>query len=268
MIRKRQPEKGGKKVHPIIGALLFGISILLLLITGPVGFLYGLIFTLVKSGFKGVSEFLLKIAVSIDQLGNVIMQHLLNAIWIKKGGYRFGNRDETISSALGRNKRLGTLTVFGKLIDKLLDIIDPNHSLDSIDYYIEPSDDITEELAWIHTQDRKLLCLRNAGAVYRIPSVKKSNTDSDGETLFKMVQESLGIELDITGLSKVEVFQTASGSSGHFIRKLCYRTNFPSALGLTSHIPEISWLGYADRDSVSEIDQMIFDYLYQKGDLG
>jgi len=76
----------------------------------------------------------------VDQLGNVIMQHLLNLLLVKKGGYKFGNRDETISSALGKNKQKNMLTGFGKSIDKILDIIDANHSLNSIDYYIEPNE--------------------------------------------------------------------------------------------------------------------------------
>ncbi len=127
-------------MNPIIGLLLFGISIILILTTGPLGLIYGFFHTLFSRGFAGIGEFLLKIAISIDQLGNVIMQHLLNLLWVKKGGYKFGNRDETISSALGKNKQNNTLTGFGKSIDKILDIIAANHSLNSIDYYIEPNE--------------------------------------------------------------------------------------------------------------------------------
>jgi len=139
MIFKKQAHEPSKKVNPFIGLLLFLISILLLLTTGPLGFIYGILHGLFTRGFRGFGEYLLKIAVSIDQLGNVLMQHLLNLLWVKKGGYRFGNRDETISSALGKNKALGTLTGLGKVIDSILDLIDPNHSLNSIDYYVQPT---------------------------------------------------------------------------------------------------------------------------------
>jgi hypothetical protein len=145
MIRRKRPVKKDKKVHPLIGALLFLISILLLIITGPLGFLYGVFHGLLSSGIKGIGEYLLKIAISIDQLGNVLMQHLLNLLWIKRNGYKFGNRDETISSALGRNKKQGTLTAFGRFIDRILDLIDPDHSLNSIDYYVEPSEGPSED---------------------------------------------------------------------------------------------------------------------------
>ncbi|WP_282054477.1 hypothetical protein [Maribacter luteus] len=139
MIKKQKDARPDKKVSPLIGLLLFCISIILMLVTGPLGFIYGIFHSLFTQGFSGIGEFLLKIAISIDQLGNVMMQHLLNQLWIKKAGYRFGNRDETISSVLGKNKQSDTLTGFGKAIDKILDIIDPDHSLNSIDYYVEPN---------------------------------------------------------------------------------------------------------------------------------
>lgn len=139
MILKKQDCNTDKRSRPLIGVLLFLISIILMILTGPLGLAYGFFQQLFTKGLKGIGEFSLKIAISIDQLGNVIMQHLFNLLWIKGDGYEFGNRDETISSALGKNKQLGTLTGFGKVIDKVLDIIDPNHSLNSIDYYIQPS---------------------------------------------------------------------------------------------------------------------------------
>ncbi|KPM30614.1 NUDIX hydrolase [Croceitalea dokdonensis DOKDO 023] len=133
-------ERGQKdaKAKPLIGLLLFLISIVLLVVTGPIGFLFGLFQQLFLRGLTGLGAYFLELAISVDQLGNVLMQHLFNWLWITKQGYAFGNRDETISSALGKNKQLGTLTPMGKAIDHLLDIIDPNHSLNSIDYYVQP----------------------------------------------------------------------------------------------------------------------------------
>lgn len=144
MILRKQSQQPAKKVNPFFGLLLFLISILLLVVTGPLGFVYGFFHGLFTRGFRGIGEYLLKIAISIDQLGNVLMQHLLNLLFVKKGGYLFGNRDETISSALGKNKAQSTLTGFGKLMDSILDFIDPNHSLNSIDYYVEPLKQTTD----------------------------------------------------------------------------------------------------------------------------
>ncbi len=74
-----------------------------------------------------------KIALGIDQLGNVVCARLFNFFLITKEGYQFGNEDETISSVLGKNKKQNTLRFLGKLLDLILDQIDRNHSIKSIE---------------------------------------------------------------------------------------------------------------------------------------
>ena len=138
-------QKKTRKVSPLTGLALLLISVVLFIITIPLGLLYGLIFKLITKSITGIGEFGLKIAISLDQLGNVSMQYLLNEIMIVKGGYKFGNRDETISSVIGKNEELDTLSNFGRFINKILNIIDPNHSLNSIDYFIEPLDNFIKK---------------------------------------------------------------------------------------------------------------------------
>ena len=58
---------------------------------------------------------------------------------IKKGGHRFGNYNETISSAIGKNIVIGKLSMFGYFVNKLLDSIDSNHSVESINKKIVES---------------------------------------------------------------------------------------------------------------------------------
>jgi 8-oxo-dGTP diphosphatase len=41
--------------------------------------------------------------------------------------------DETISSVLGKNKKANTLSKIGKGLDWILDILDKNHSIKSIE---------------------------------------------------------------------------------------------------------------------------------------
>ena len=73
-------------------------------------------------------------AIDIDKFGNRNFRTFLNATMKIKGGYMFGNVNETISSALGKNQRAGTLTKFGKVICKILDTIDKNHCEKSIQW--------------------------------------------------------------------------------------------------------------------------------------
>ncbi len=264
MILKKQVYRPDKKANPVIGLLLFLISIVLFAISGPLGFIYGILHSLFTKGFRGVGEYLLKIAISIDQLGNVQMQHLLNVLWIKEGGYKFGNRDETISSALGRNNKLGTLTGFGRMIDKFLDLIDPDHSLNSIDYYIEPSEQIIDKLAWIYIVDGKILSTRSKGkSKYYIPGGKREFGESDAEALFREIKEELSVTLELRSLSFIGIFEASA--DGHkpeiLVRMTCYSADYSGALQPDSEIEEIVWLTYEDREKVSEVDKLIFDYL-------
>ena len=134
-----------KKINPFIGILLLFVSIFLFAITVPIGFIYGVFYKTLTKSILGLGDFCLKIAISLDQLGNVVMQHLLNKIMIDKGGYKFGNRDETISSAIGKNVGRNRLSRFGKFINTILNFIDTKHALNSIDYYIEPVEDNTKK---------------------------------------------------------------------------------------------------------------------------
>ena len=190
MIIKKRVYKADKKVNPFIGVLtFFNIHRSISHFRTYRSCLRSTYHSFIRNGTKGIGEFLLKIAISVDQLGNVIMQHLLNSLWVKKGRYNFGNRDETISSALGRNKKLGTLTAFGNSIDKLLDTLDPNHSLNSIDYYIEPSEQIIDKLAWVHIIDGRILMTRTEGREkYYIPGGKREHGENDAKALSREIK--------------------------------------------------------------------------------
>ncbi|MBU2903636.1 NUDIX domain-containing protein [Arenibacter algicola] len=270
MILKKQVYKVDKKVNPLIGILLFFISIFLLTLTLPLGFIYGIFHGLFKKGIVGLSEYLLEIAISIDQLGNVGMQHLLNVLWIKKGGYKFGNRDETISSALGRNNKLGTLTKFGSAIDQLLDLIDKNHSLNSIDYYIEPSTEIIDQLKWIHIVDQKLLAIKPAGNTkYILPGGQKEPKESDVMTLSREIKNELGIILEISSFEHLGIFEARADDNKPtiLVRSTCYAAQYTGTLTIMPEVGEIFWLHYKDREKVSEVDKLIFDLLKDSGQL-
>jgi hypothetical protein len=134
-------EKTTTKVSPLTGFLLLLTSIVVFTLTVPFGIIYGIFYKIFTKAILGLGEFSLKISISLDQLGNVSMQYLFNEIMIIKGGYKFGNRDETISSVIGKNVEFKKLSKFGKLINSILDFIEIGHSLNSIDYYIEPIED-------------------------------------------------------------------------------------------------------------------------------
>ena len=256
-----------KKTNPSTGILFFLISILIIVATGLFGFVYGIFYAFFTEGFKGIGKYTLKIAISIDQLGNVQMQHLLNLLWVKKGGYKFGNRDETISSALGRNKKLGTLTSFGNLIDKILECIDERHSLNSIDYYIEPTEEILDKIAWIYIVDKRILSTRSKGKTkYCIPGGKREIGKPDTETLSREITRKLSVVLNVASLQYIGHFEAKvdSHEPSVFVRVTAYHGPYKGEFLPNSEIEEMVWLPYRDRHMVSKVDKLIFDFLKEK----
>jgi len=112
----------------MINYLLLIIAFGLVVILVPVAYFYTVFFHC-----KKLSRLKFTMALSLDQFGNAACQHLFNDLLIIKSGYQFGNVDETVSSVLGKNKRDNTLTGLGLFVSNILDAIDENHVLKSID---------------------------------------------------------------------------------------------------------------------------------------
>lgn len=120
-----------------MGTALALVSLFLSALLFPLGLIVTFFINLYKRrwqfSFKRLDRQLLSIATSIDASGNVVCKDLFNLALIKKGGYEFGRRKETISSVLGKNQRDYTLTKTGKFVVFVLDKIEDNHCLKSID---------------------------------------------------------------------------------------------------------------------------------------
>lgn len=71
-------------------------------------------------------------AFNIDIWANREFRTLWNTQLKTAGGYSFGREGETISSALGKNQRDGTLSKRGKLLANILDWLDKGHCRKSI----------------------------------------------------------------------------------------------------------------------------------------
>ena len=76
---------------------------------------------------KNRSEYHLNIGISYDQLSNTVGAPLFNIILRKKGGYKFGHPDDTISAVLGKLKASGHLTILGKFFATMLNKIEKDH---------------------------------------------------------------------------------------------------------------------------------------------
>jgi hypothetical protein len=108
-----------------MGFILLIVAIVLSLILLPIGWFYSLI--TLRGDLKKLNSYTKLIALSINQLGNVVLSNLMNDTLIKENGYKFGNEDETISKVLGINKYYGKLTKLGKKISDILNWLDKDH---------------------------------------------------------------------------------------------------------------------------------------------
>ena len=116
----------------MIELLLLIISITLLYVLLPIVAIYVIIKTILKERPRTLKVWFYRTAMSIDKFANVIAAELFNDIFIKKGGYTFGHPDETISSVIGKNQLTKTLTRAGRFLRRVLDKIEHNHCVDSI----------------------------------------------------------------------------------------------------------------------------------------
>ena len=117
--------------------LVLSVAIILLYLFLPVVVIFYMIKYLLTGNKRELKVWFFRSDREIDVFANVVGADLFNAIFITNGGYKFGNPKETISSVLGKNQRDKTLSLAGDLLRWILDLIDDNHCLNSI------NDDVT-----------------------------------------------------------------------------------------------------------------------------
>lgn len=105
----------------IINILLILVALIGVIIFAVPGWIVCIVIT------KEKNEYNLKIAISLDQLGNVILGPLLNIVMKKRGGWLFGDEDETLSMAIALNYYMNNLTNLGGFFADMLEYIDPGH---------------------------------------------------------------------------------------------------------------------------------------------
>ena len=111
--------------------LLALISIVLFILLEPISFIY-VLFIKEKFTRKRLAGYWRGFAIAVDCFGNYQYKSLWNRFLRTENGYEFGDFRETISSALGKNQRDGTLSKTGEKLAKILDKIDREHCKKSI----------------------------------------------------------------------------------------------------------------------------------------
>lgn len=75
------------------------------------------------------------LALWLDQIGNAVCRDIFNRLLIEKDGYKFGKVQETISSVLGKNQMLDTLSLWGRILVSILELFEEDHCIKSIIYF-------------------------------------------------------------------------------------------------------------------------------------
>ena len=109
-----------------MGLLLTILAYIMLTILAPIGIIWSII--------AGTKDYFWNIAISLDQLGNVICSAPMNFLFIQSySSYKFGNPDETISSVLGKAQLNDRLKPLGRWLVMFLAKQDDNHAIKSIE---------------------------------------------------------------------------------------------------------------------------------------
>ena len=116
----------------MIEFVVLSIAIILLYLFLPIVVIFYIIKYLLTGNKRELKVWFYRSAREIDVFANVVGSDLFNTIFIVDQGYKFGNPKETISSVLGKNQRDKTLSLAGDGLRRILDLIDENHCLNSI----------------------------------------------------------------------------------------------------------------------------------------
>lgn len=123
-----------------MAVLLAIIAVCLFVVVAPIN---SIVVMIKKKGSRGyyrvLNRYWFNHAKKIDIFGNELYCDTWNCLFIKKGGYKFGKKGETMSSAFGKNQKIKKLSIGGWIVNIILWIIDVKywfkggHSLNSID---------------------------------------------------------------------------------------------------------------------------------------
>tara|TARA_B100000900_G_scaffold403769_1_gene411261 strand:- start:827 stop:1216 length:390 start_codon:yes stop_codon:yes gene_type:complete len=116
----------------MVELLILTIATTLLYLLLPVIICFMILKYIFTGNKKMLTVWFYRTAREIDLFANVVGAEFWSAVFITDGGYKFGNPKETLSSVLGKNQRDKTLTLLGDALRWVLDRIDEDHCLNSI----------------------------------------------------------------------------------------------------------------------------------------
>jgi 8-oxo-dGTP pyrophosphatase MutT (NUDIX family) len=125
-----------------------------------------------------------------------------------------------------------------------------------------------DKIAWLHLHDGQLLSTRSRGKDrYYLPGGKREPGETDAQTLLREIREELTVTLDPTSLTHAGTFEAPAHGhpAGVLVRMTCYwAPRYTGTIQPAAEIEEVVWLTYRHRPQVSDVDQLIFDWLHHQ----
>jgi 8-oxo-dGTP pyrophosphatase MutT (NUDIX family) len=128
-----------------------------------------------------------------------------------------------------------------------------------------------EKSAWIHIVDRKILCTLSKGKdTYYLPGGKREPGESESEALIREIKEELSVDLIPETVQPLGEFsaQAHGKPEGTLVHMSCFTADYRGELKPASEIATMVWFTYRDKEKCSQVDKLIFNWLYERGLLG
>ena len=127
-----------------------------------------------------------------------------------------------------------------------------------------------DKIALIKAHNGQVLSTRSKGKdKFYFPGGKRELDETDEQTLIREIREELSVEIVPNSYKYLGTFKAQSDGmkEGITVKMTCYSADFVGALKPSNEIEEIKWLSYADINTVSAVDKIIFEFLKGKGKL-
>lgn len=127
---------------------------------------------------------------------------------------------------------------------------------------------IIDKVAWVHVENGRVLSTRSRGKdTCYLPGGKREAGESDEDCLRREIKEELAVDLDPASFRKLGIWEAQAHGNPQGVKIVmpCYEAGYTGELRASAEIEEFFWLAYADRARSAPVDQIIFDWLHERG---
>jgi 8-oxo-dGTP diphosphatase len=129
---------------------------------------------------------------------------------------------------------------------------------------------VIETVAWVRVEAGRILCARSHGRdAFYIPGGKLEPGETELDALVREIKEELSVDLIPRTASHLATYraQAHGQADGVAVVMSCYTADYQGTPVASREIAELGWFGYADRQLVAPVDQLLFDSLRDSGQL-